>query len=754
MFFLIQTGQNRPSILEANKDEAYHLKMARYCVGQSNHTLQERWIAKIKINKRFYKGDQWIDEEDLEAFFKDDTNQDRNRLKVVQNQIRPIVEQFRGNAIRMNINYRVKSISPQAINRREKSLAKVLFMSSIANKPGNPYAADMKRTMPIGDNEADTRQTFDNLYTDQYVKTMNNLVRYVSERNSFEEKQLRVAEELVFSGLGVMKSFEYSGHQQFKVTPSDTFFFDRSAKEYDLSDCFYQGEVTEMTTSEIFEHWPDIDDTVRKSLEEHSRRYTQLLNNNTDTALNHIASGKIPVYTVYWKDGQTDEYGYVLDQYGYEYLTKINYVWPGEDKPRYTDKDLIQSKSERAQKLLRGKLKRKLYYDVLRMAIIIPREILASSSAQMNNSEHSKDVILDWGLSPYQECENIEYNTVKFPYKCYCWSYVDGEILSPIDDVINPQRFINRMASIMENQINNSRGSGTILDKSMVKDESEALRNMNQSKPVLVDAKGRGIQNAVGSYDGTVKQGTLVIQNIIDAMKNNIQQTNGINDAIKGESTGSDQLVGVTQLMIQRGSLMQEPFYNAVTLVYKQCYQSICTQGKRIYADNERNITIAVGDEGFETIRITKDMNSEDFRTFVKRENPDEQLISEGNQELLQFQQLQMLDNGRIANLWGRSSPDEVASALRAYAKEQIEVKKMAQKKQEGEQAQLQAQANQEQEVNKNQMFEDQARADVTDLHNKQFELKKEFTKALGKMAPHSEQAKNMLLDGAKSLQV
>ncbi len=72
----------------------------------------------------------------------------------------------------------------------------------------------------------------------------------------------------------------------------------------------------------------------------------------------------------------------------------------------------------------------------------------------------------------------------------------------------------------------------------------------------------------------------MVMFNIIDIMKNHVQDTTGVNEALKGESTGSDQLVGVTQLMIQRGSLMQEPFYNAISQVFLQSYQAIATVEK------------------------------------------------------------------------------------------------------------------------------------------------------------------------------
>lgn len=760
MFSLIANGQNRPSVLDKNKDKKYHLDFARFCVGQANHQMQSSFLAKIEMNKRFYKGEQWVGDEDLEGFFKDDTGQDRNRIKVTKNMIRPMVEQYRGNAIRMGLNFRVKSISPQAINRREEKLSEMLFLSKVANQPGNPFKEELVRNNAIGETEAETTAIFDNLYQDAYVRKMNYLLKYIAERNQFDEVRLNLAENLALAGIAVMKYYEYSGHMEFKNVQSENFFFDRSAKKYDLTDADFMGEVMYLSPTEIFEMYPDMTPDQRESVEAYARQYQKssydgMTSGDTAARINnqYASSGKLPVYVVYWRDGESYEYGYVKDKFGYEYFAKINFVYEGEDKPRYTDKDLVKSNSERAKRVLKGNLKRRLYVDTLRTCHFIPSEIMASTS-DMNSK--IPDVVLEYGLVPYQETESLDSNNVQFPYKAYCWGYIDGEIMSPIDDAINPQRFINRILSVTENQINNSRGSGVYYDKSAIDPnggEDEILRNMNQSKPVGFTAKGRGIQNIVTTYDTSIKQGTLVMFNIIDTMGKYMQDVTGVNEALKGESTGSDQLVGVTQLMIQRGSLMQEPFYNAIANILKQCYQASATVGKRIYADNEREIAIAAGDEGAEVIKITRDMKLEDFRCFVKRENSDEILVNAGNQILTQFLQLGIIDQKRFANLYGRSTPDEVATAIRENAKEKEEIARMQQKQMAQEQ---QGQAAQQEGLMAQQEYiaaEQQARQDVADMDNKRHELKKEGIKQLGKIAPMNPQAQNEILNAVKDLQ-
>jgi hypothetical protein len=749
-------------MLESKKDEKYHLDFARYCVGQANNQRHVDYVTKIRLNKDFYKTKQWSFDEDLEAFFKDENNQPRNRIKVINNIIRPMVENYRGNAVRMQINARVKSISPMAISRREKKLNEMLFYSRVANEEGNPFGEGLRKKLPIGKSDSETQEIFDNLYIDSYVQTMNALLEYVSERNRFAAKQQRIAEELALSGIAIIKNFEYGGHQNFSFVESENFFWDRSGKEYDLTDAEFMGENPYLTTSEIFEAYQKLRPDQREAIENYARQYHKVnMQYGAGSRANVQSSkyengGRVPTFITYWRDTQKYEYGYVRDEFGYPYLTRINFTPEGKEEPTYTDKDLITVDTVRSHEVLGGEIKKNIYVDIMRYCKFIPREVLASVSDNPEDSEKFQDIVFEYGIAPYQETESLEVSNVQFPYKCYCWGYIDGEVLSPVDDAISPQRMINRILSVAENQINNSRGAGTFYDKSMVDaqgGESEMLRNMNQSRPVGINAKGRGIQNAVSNYDGTIKQGTMVLFNIVDVLNMQVQKMTGINEALKGENTGSDQLVGVTQLMIQRGSLMQEPFYNAITEIFLQCYQAIATVGKRIYADNERELTMAVGDSGYKIIKITEDMSLEDFKCFVKRENTEEVLTRAGDQMLLQYLQLGLIDKDSYAILVGRSSPDEISMYMRKKAKDEREVARMTKEEDDMKMSNLEQQAAVEQKQQQNMFNEQVARDDIKYLTDKKMQMKEIFAKQLGTIAKENPQAQKMIIEKNKSLE-
>ena len=723
-----------------NKDtnKEYHIDYAKWAWGAGNDFRHQAWIDKTIINKRFYKGDQWFGTEDIESFLQDATGEQRNRIKVIHNIIRPIVEQYRGNAIRLKINANAKSVSKMAINRREEALAEQLFKTDIANEFDAVGEAMRENDQSIGKDSNETTAIFENLYVDQYTIMLNRLLRFCADLNKFENQQLRIAENLALSGLGVNEAFHHGGHQRYRVVESDEFFFDRDAREKDLTDASFMGKQEPMDPALIFEKWENISDIQKSYIENY-------VSENSEGSMNSTATGRtwnqsrVPVVTSYWRDIQKYKYGWVKDENGYDLLTKIDFVYPGDDEARYTEEDVITPPdTPKNKRLFKKKNTRNMYVDVLRFAVFIPGEAIATE-AQKNDDQHKyNDILLDFGMDDYQETNMLDISNVKFPFKCSTWGYVDGEIFSPVDDAINPQRLINRVLSVAESQLNNSGGSGAVIDESTIgsQDIDEIRTAMNQGDAITLHTKGKGIPNSIGQYDSSPSAGTYKMFDIIPIMENMLKSTTGINEGLSGESTGSDQLVGVTQLMIQRGSLMQEPFYAALADIFLQMYQHTATVGKRFYIDNERELAIAVGDDGLEVLVLAKDMRNEDFRAFVKRENADSVLQGQANQMLGLFYELQLIDKATYANLYDRASPEEVTFEMRKKMGQQQELQRrqaiqeqeMMQQQQAAEGQMMQQQQAQQNQMMQQQVAQDQQAAQFArakDLEDKQHDLNK-----------------------------
>lgn len=680
MSFINQTP-NRPSRLDRNlKDKdsnaQYHLDYAKWAASAGQNHQYYEWLDKVALNKKFYKGDQWVSEEDVEAFLKDSSGQDRNRIQIIHNLIRPMVEQFRGNSIRLAINATCKSISPMAQTRRELALQAKLFESDIARALPALGKVLLDNDPTLDEDPEEVIDIFNNLYVDEYVNNINELMNYSESLNKFSKMKPRIAQNMALSGIGVVEGFNHGGHRRYQVIESEDFLFDRDAREYDLSDAAYMGKKVPMDPSTIFERYPEISDTDRRAIENQSSSDSSGQIMSDHFSGRRHSTNRIPVYEMYWKDMESIDYGYVIDEHGYTCLEKINHVLVGEKEPKYTDKDLIDYPRTRKNIKLFGKnKKRKLVLDVLRYCAFIPAQYVANNQG---SDSKTSDIVLEFGMVDYQDTDYIDISNVKFPFKAHIWGYVDGEVFSPVDDAINPQRFINRIMSVFEAQVNNSGGTNVIIDEdALIEDDADSTyTDIADGRPISVRTKGRGVPNAVGYYDATVKAGTLKMLDIIPALKGMVQDTTGVNEALKGESTGSDQLVGVTELLIQRGSLMQEPFYDGIASIFLEMYQDVISVGKRYYIDNERELAIATGDDGVEVLKLSEDFKAEDFRAFINRDNDESMLQSQANQMLSTFMEAQLIDQDIFVNLYGRSNPDQVMKKLRDDARFRRELEK------------------------------------------------------------------------------
>lgn len=714
--FLYNSVQTRPNRLEDEKNSEYHAKFAKHCLSTLNNYLYRQYINKCLINWSFYKGGegQWIFDEDIEAFFLDESGDIRNRLKWTKNIIKPMVQQYVGNAIRLVYDAKATCISDFVINEKEKDLAELKAFEQLAEL--RPYLKDtIKRNLPIGDTPQETEEIFENIWTETYESDINNLIEYISHDVNIDELKVQITRSLALSGLGIYKGYEHNDLYKAECINPLFFIWDMSALKPDLSDAEYMGEWYYMDAPTIFERYPKLTKEERDAIE----RYGKNDNKGIHKVLNGIFTikgGKIPVYEMHWKDVDTYEYGWVKDDNDFPYYTMIN-----NPDSKYTDKDLIEPETEKHKQEMGDSKKHKVFRDIERYCIFIPKEEIGSMLGD--------DIVLEFGVTPFQERNLYDPSNVKFPYKCYTWVYDRGEILTPLDDVIDPQRFLNRTMSVVESHMSNMRGTGTVISKSAVDDrdgEAEVMRNINSSKPIFVDTDRVGsVQNAIGTYGTNLGQGTMQMFQVIDQVQKAIQDVTGVNEAMTGTQGGGDVLVGVIEAQIQRGSLVQEPFYWGITSILRQAYEHMATVGKSVYKDNPRKLSMIVGDKGLMNINIGDNHMLQDFRIFIKRAESREQGIQAGNALLFTLLQAGLIDQTGFANLFGRSNPDMIADSIRKYAKSKL----MAQNKMDEVNAQRNQQAQSQQQAQAEMMMQataaDQQQAGVEQEKSHQRELEK-----------------------------
>ena len=661
MFRLTQ-GQDRPDRYQTTeRDDKYHTDWGRYAISNGFNTYHEEFLNQVYLNRNFVFDRQWLLEEDTTSFLLDNTDLSTNRIKVVKNFIKPYVMQYIGNARIMDITMNAKSISHKAINRREEKLESMIFYTQVAANATPELRDVIKKSYPVGDSIEETKQIFDNLYVDAFSEGINMFLEYIKNENEFDKKKTVLAFDLAMSGMALMEYYIHNGEFKWRRVVPEQFFWDRAALEPDLSDASYMGTWREMVPSTIFEMNPSLTIDQKKSIESASKNYQS------------FSKGRINTYTVYWKDFMDYEFGWVKDEYDYLYLTRINNTFEGDKEPKYTDKDLIPVSNLNGTQLelLHGTNKSTMTVDLLRFVEFIPHEIVPYPQTGVNTST---DIVLDCGIFPYQDTELQNIDNVKYPIKVATWMYHNGFVDTPISSLINPQRMINRYAAVEQQQIASSKGSSLFYEKAMVEDETEMLSNMYQGKPTGIDTKGLGIMNLMGNYGTAIGNETLIYENLQQLMKASMDQIIGINDAMRGESQRGDKLVGVTEIELQRSSIIQEPFYDALADVFAQAMQATAKVGKRIYINNNtRKLAIAIGDKHSQIISLSKEYNLEDFRVFMRREPDMQKQIAAANNLLFSLRGAGAIDEKRFAQLFNRATIDDIAKAMREFAVEKEE---------------------------------------------------------------------------------
>lgn len=678
---VIQSEPVRPTGI---KDEKYDLGMGRFCVYHGMCDEHIRFIHAAQVNKEFFRGNQWIIREDIDNFLTDDNNSSKNRIKVVQNKLIPIIAYYIGNARNLQLDYELMNISKDAITRRELQLGKLLFITALANEADDLYAAYLKENFPIGQTPEETQSLFDNTYIDEFTETVNSFDRILTEQLNLKGMQGDMAFDLSLTGLTGLQYDFYNGDFIVKQQDPMQFFFDHSANKRDLTDAMFQGTLEPVTPEYLAEKYQVDEDTI-KALKEY-------INNES------LASGgvklRVPLVKVYWKDVDKRLFGWVRDVFGYPYLTEIK----DSKEDGYTVDDLIpvDELTDSQKNIFKGKNSNYIYTDYIRYIHFVPYEY---TGGQLKNGKQIKDIVLSRGVYKYQDTQVERIYNTQFPFKMGAWYYINREVFTPISALINPQRFINRMSSVIENIINTSLPKNLMYDPQMVDDESEFLNNIYQGKPNKVDTKGLGINNLVGNIGGGVDSEVSVLNSIMEIQSQMMDKMIGVNESLRGENQGANKLVGVTAMEIQRASLAQEIFYGTIADIFKMIHESIGNVARRVYSENERQLVNMVGDRGSTVIRLSKDYNYEDFRCYIKRVANPEQAVLMGQQRLLELYLQQVISKQLMAKYWDRPSEVNIGKAIREQAMLDIELGKIQQQQQQQQIQQAQEQQQSEIEV-------------------------------------------------------
>jgi len=654
--FLIPSGQfQRPSRLtpEAQKDQDYHARFARWAVGMANNVQTRDRITNTQVNRTFYSGDQWIMPDDTEGFLMDSNRDARNRIKFVQNIIKPLVEGFRGTSVRLGYNSSVINTSQKSANRRDTSLQKLLFMADLASRQTGPLKEVLEDKLGLPQSQDQLIENHGRTFSDDYCSIVNDMLVFMKQGILLDDMKLQLTMDIALGGLGVVNIYKSNRYVDAVHQDINYFFYDTSCKKPDLQDSQYQGNLEYHGTETIFELFSTLSSEVKKKIEKFA---SNSLAGGIKTS-GSPANGRIPLYNVLWRDSQRMEYGWVKDEYGYEFFTRINFAGN-----KYTDSDLIIPSNEKAAAELDTSKKVVRWPDILRYCKFIPGEVIGPEKP----GEH--DLVLEFGQHEYSERDPLHPDSCQYPFKSFVWAFQDGRVIAPVDDAIDPQRFINRIISVFENHVNNAKMPFTAYDKDAMADvqngEEELMSSMNTGKPFGFSGKRVGIGNLLMQTRSGLDQGVMSLFNMIGSLVGGVQQSTGNNDPMQGVQGGSEA-VGITQMLIQRGTLMQEPFYFCLFRIFDQLFQGLITFGKKVYAEDERKLSIIVGDKNVKVIQVTKNIAMEEFKSFMERRAPDTVIRKQVDDSALALLGAGLLSKARFVDVYGKGDMNDLTIAIR-----------------------------------------------------------------------------------------
>lgn len=711
MSILQITPEIRPNrmVHKSKKDKDYHRRMGRWTISATDITKINRLHEKINVAERAYN-DRIIQQEDIDAFLLDESKNVRNRTFFTFNLMKTQVEQFRGTMVQTKFNASVQPVTRRTHTRKMLALQKGMLMHSIAEEGANMRRMVASR-YPIGETAAETLAKVDASYHDRYLKAMNRLMERQREINNQDMFKADDALRFAMSGL-LVSHFKTEGSfvREGRVHPRN-FFWDTSWENVDFSDCDYMGVFPLRGLTEIAEIYNPDEYTLRH-LDEMSRLY--MGGAWFERGLSNTTHQRYRVHSSYWRDLAYGEFGYVNGPGEVPLLVKLD----DEDgqKPKYTYNDLIDPpENEENEKLFGDNKFCKRHYEVTRYVDMIPWEyVIAGSEAQINGErpDDLPDIVLDHGLYPLQEYNPFDPKRSVLPVKAQAFALADGEIITPVQASIDPNRFIMRLLSGIENQVNISGGKGGTIDADLLdpsEDPAKVTQKRKNGETIILRTNGRGVQNALGQYDDTPGQGTYAMTQLIGAVEGIIRTVSGAHAPLTGERPEKGQAVGTTEILVQRGALMQEPFYDAYYSWELQKARFYATAGKEYYLEHKDVLYDLVGDDDVVALLLSDDVEPERYNATIRRDNPGDMKRDQANQWMDTLFQMGVMPPKMYFELRGNAYLEDVSAAMRQYAQqlEQAQAEKERAEAKERIQAGLMAQAQQLEEE-KRDVFEKQ----------------------------------------------
>lgn len=692
----------------SKKDRDYCRRMARALIAKVDTRAIYSMNSWGRRAERVYGGNVTT-QEDIDIFLTDETYNSRNRVMWHANLLKPIVEQYRGAAMQDEYNASVKVVSHRSVTRKQLARAQMMLLHSASE-----FSADMKEIVsgmaPIGDSMAETMANFESMWDDPMQLALNHLLEKASEAAGCGLWASEDAWNLANWGI-VINQMVDSGtflHRR-RIHPSE-FIWDPSAKNFDLSDASFMGVCPSVPFAKICEAW-NVGHKEKQAMADSIRIVSP-------TAWDGIAGGlNLRVFSMYWTDKDSKEIGYAMVD------GVPTQVVMGDERLKVSRNDLIEP-PEGVRDIFAGKKTRRADVETVMYCDMVPMEYLMQGDPSAKASD-AADIVLDSGVYDLQPYNPYDARRVTLPFAVNVYALADGEVISPVRAIIDPDRFVSRVLGAMEAQMNMSGGQTTVVDLDLLKPgdtETTVDIRRKQGKTIGVHGGGRGIANILHTVDAGVGNSIYGMLQIVQSVQEMVRTITGVHGPMMGEDQ-KNLLVGVTSMLIRRGVTMQEPFHGGLSDNQRQMRQVLITAGKELYLQRPDVLMDLVTDEDILALLASREMSLERANVKVVRDNSENDRRAQANMWLDQLIQMGLIDKERYADLYNNSYPEDVSRSIREYAAELRQAEK-AQQREQARQTMAAALAQEQMNIDADKRQLDQDRMKSADM------LSKEMAKA------------------------
>lgn len=676
-------GETMPDrqIPDSKKDQAYDLAMARYSLSLADPTAINNQWAKYIRNRSYYAGKQWFESEDIDFFLKDDHGNERKRIQVVMNMIRPLVEQFRGTASAMKFNFAAEPLSSHSKTRREEVINMMVNLSRVAQARGGTKTSSATAIMNrfgVSDDPEETRQFAEENYSDALADGVTELVKMLFNKDNLVNCAPRLAYEMALGGLIGIAPRISGGHVSYNVISPRDLIWDTTVDDGDtfFRGANYQAVCPFLEPSQIAEAWGlksgderiQILDAIKRA------RITDGAMRSSGPIGELNKSSNPRVYSVYFKDYVYREHAYFKDPYtGAPILREIGTQSPTGDVFSL-DKAIDPPDNDVVRRVFGSEKVATVVIENIRYCDFVPREWAQDVAIGGDRlGKKIDDVVLSSGVYELTEANQYDTAMAELPIKMAAWALEDGNVLSPVDDAIDPQRMTNRILSAQESIINESGGRMLVYDKdALVGTDGEAAFNlaMKDGRPFGVNAGGAGIANTIAVHDLTPGQGTMNMFALVQQIQQMVRSSTGVHEPLVGQPSGGDQYVGTTQMLMERAATVQRPVYDAITGLVGMVAQHMGTAARIFYLDNPTNLYDMVSFDKIEPMLASRYSRLEQHRIITERIESEQMLKNEGDEWIKLLIQAQLADMESIGHLLGRSTVEDVRKYLLQKARQ------------------------------------------------------------------------------------